>query len=121
MKTAVKKIIHVDNSEFFRKIMKTFLSEQGVDSEGYASGNDAFRQVETGRASLVIMGMSLSDMTGEEFMKKIVNGSRSVPVIAVTSDDDPKAKQMFLAIGLKDYILKSGPWQEQLLPHLKQL
>ena len=65
------RIIHVDNSEFFRKGMKALLSELALESEGFDRGEDALNAIKAGGVSGVIMGLELSDMSGEEFIKRL--------------------------------------------------
>jgi two-component system cell cycle response regulator len=108
------KIIHVDNSEFFRKLMKTFLSELGLESESFDRGNDALNAVSTGEVSFVITGLALADMSGEELIKRIVASPRPVPVIAVTSNDESSQAKRLSALGVKANILKSGNWKDEL-------
>ena len=110
----MKHIIHVDNSEFFRKLMKTFLSEIGLDSENFERGEDAMKAVEAGKANCVITGLTLADMSGEEFVKRLTVSNQAVAVIVVTSSDDEKQDARLNALKVKAIIRKSGDWKEDL-------
>ncbi|MDR2052740.1 MAG: response regulator [Treponema sp.] len=110
----MSKVIHVDNSEFFRKLMKTFLSELGLESESFERGEDAVNVVNGGEVSFVITGLALADMSGEELIKRIIASSRPVPVITVTSNDETAQAKRLGALGVKANILKSGNWKDQL-------
>ncbi len=113
-----KKIIHADNSDFFRKLVKTFLSEEGYVTENTDSGAETLAHVEDGSASAIIMGMALKDMSSEELIKNILLFPKKVPVIILTSNDDESEKEKFLRIGFTAYISKAGNWQEELLEAL---
>ena len=104
-------IVHADNSEFFRKLMKTFLVELGHESENFARGEDAVAAVKAGKTDWVITGMSLGDMGGEEFIKRLAVSEVSAPVIVVTSSDEAAQYQRLVALGVKAIIQKSGDWK----------
>ncbi len=113
-----KKIIHADNSDFFRKLVKTFLSEEGYMTENTDSGAETLLHVEDGSAEAIIMGMALKDMSSEELVKKILMYPKKIPVIILTSNDDEAEKEKYLKIGFTAYITKSGHWQNELLEAL---
>ncbi len=113
-----KRIIHADNSDFFRKLVKTFLSEEGFVTENTDSGADTLAYVENGSAEAIIMGMALKDMNSEELIKRILLNPKKIPAIILTSNDDELEKQKYLKIGFTAYISKSGNWQKELLEAL---
>ena len=106
-------IIHIDNSEFFRKLMKTYLSEKGIPSESFSSVEDAMKAVNANEASCIITGMELADMTGKDFMKQLTLSGKKIPVIIVTSREEEAAKSLS-AFNVKAIISKSGNWQKEL-------
>jgi two-component system cell cycle response regulator len=110
----MSRVIHVDNSEFFRKLMKTFLSEMGLESQSFERGEDTINAVNAGEVSFVITGLALADMSGEELVKRIIASSHPVPIIAVTSNDETAQAARLSALGVKANILKSGNWKEEL-------
>ena len=112
-------IVHVDNSEFFRKLMKTFLTELGFECNSLERGDEAVKAVNSGEASFVITGLELADMHGEEFIKRLVAASRQVPVIAVTSNEETAVAARLAALGVKGVIPKSGDWKGELRKYLK--
>ncbi|MDR2798198.1 MAG: response regulator [Treponema sp.] len=116
----MKTIIHVDNSLFFRKILRTFLLEHGFLGESFSQGTEALEVIARKNVALVITGMVLSDMNGWKFIKKIVITS-NVPVIVLTSNTSEAEQYGLKALGIKAHILKSGAWKETLLSYLYQL
>ena len=107
-------IYHADNSEFFRKLMKSFLTEAGHQFEGSARGEDAVSAVTSGEADCVITGLQLADMTGEELVKRLIGSKVEAPVIVVTSNNDQTQKDRLKALGVKAVIQKSGDWKGDL-------
>ncbi|MDR2493616.1 MAG: response regulator [Spirochaetaceae bacterium] len=116
----MKKIIHLDNSDFFRKIVKTFLSEQGFLVESFRHGSDALNALNEGDVGLVVTGLSFSDMEGSDFIQRAVGFPHNIPIIALTSTQDTDTEQALYKMGIKAFVLKSGTWQEQLMPLVMQ-
>ena len=110
----MSQILHVDNSDFFRKLMKAFLSGCGYQSENFARGGDTLAAAESGSVICVIAGLALSDMSGEEFIKRLAVTVPAVPVIVVTSENDEAQHHRLMALGVKAIIQKSADWKEQL-------
>ncbi|MDR2575666.1 MAG: response regulator [Treponema sp.] len=110
----MKHIIHVDNSEFFRKQVKTFLSETGHFSESYSRGEDAMEAVKSGNVNCVIMGLHLSDMSGEELIKQLIAYPKHVVKIVITGSHNEKLLKRLEALGVKTIIQKSSDWKSEL-------
>jgi two-component system cell cycle response regulator len=110
----MKHIIHVDNSEFFRKQIKSFLTETGHYSESYSRGDDAMKAVETGNVNCVITGLHLADMSGEELIKRLIAYPKPVVKIVVTASHDEDQFKRLEALGVKTIIQKTGDWKTEL-------
>jgi CheY-like chemotaxis protein len=107
-------IVHTDNSEFFRKIMKTFLAELGHTHEEFARGEDALELIKTGKVDCVITGMELADMHGEEFIKRLAVSRQTIPVFVVTSRDNDDQLKRLKILGVRAIMHKSGNWKNEL-------
>jgi len=116
---SMRHIVHVDNSKFFRKLMKIFLSELGLVCDGYDMGEDALTAVMTGEVSCVITGLELPDMSGEKLISRIIALAPSaLTIIVVTSSahDEERVKALE-RMGVKATIQKAGDWKEKLREH----
>jgi FixJ family two-component response regulator len=107
-------VVHVDNSAFFRKVMKIFLNELGIESEGYDRGEDVLDAVGTRKVSCVITGLELVDMSGEELIRQLLYAGHSMTIIAVTSSSNDERTQTLTELGVKGTIQKGGNWKEKL-------
>ena len=107
-------VIHVDNSAFFRKVMKVFLAELGVNCENYEHGEDVLNAVGNSKISCVITGLELPDMSGEELIRQLLFSGHSMTIIAVTSSDDDERIARLENLGVKATIQKGGNWKEKL-------
>jgi DNA-binding NtrC family response regulator len=110
----MKKIVHVDNSGFFRKIMRIFLTEQMYEVESFDNGREALEEIGKGDVSMVITGLSLSDMTGERLIKQAILSPHTVPFVALTGNQNLEEVRRLTALGVKAVILKTNGWREKL-------
>ena len=111
---AMNNVIHVDNSGFFRKMMKIYLGELGIDAESFARGEDALDLIATGSISCVITGLELVDMSGEELIKRLFFAPEPVSIIVVTSNNDEARNRYLETMGVMAIIQKTGSWKEDL-------
>ena len=107
-------VIHADNSQFFRKVIKIFLGELGIDSDSYDNGEDVLDAVGTRKVSCVITGLELADMTGEQLIKQLFLSGHSMTIIAVTSSVNEGRIKYLEDLGVKATIQKGGNWKEKL-------
>ncbi|MDR0513213.1 MAG: response regulator [Treponema sp.] len=115
----MKKIIHVDNSSFFRKFMGSFLAREGFEVESFDNAQDSTLAISSGAVDMVILGLTFADAEGDEFLKKVQN-SFSGPIIVVSSSVK-KHEAKLMSYGIKDAICKTGAWQDRLRLHLSAL
>jgi FixJ family two-component response regulator len=106
--------IHADNSAFFRKVMKVFLTELGVDSDSYNRGEDVLEVVGSRKVSCVITGLELADMSAEELIRQLLFSGHSMTIIAVTGIEDDERVEKLVDIGVKTIVQKGGNWKEKL-------
>jgi len=116
----MKNIIHVDNSEFFRKQMRVFLEEEGFSVEGFDSAQEAYLTIGAGSGDMVIMGLAFTDIDGRDFAKRVVETFMG-PVIVVSSSLSAEKIKELGALGVVASFDKSGPWQDGIKPHLSAL
>jgi len=107
-------VIHADNSGFFRKVMKYFLAELGLECKSFERGEDVLDAVEAHKISCVITGLELLDMSGEELIKKLLFATHTMTIIAVTGTDNEERAQRLAELGVKATIQKGGNWKEKL-------
>jgi len=117
----MRKIIHVDNSQFFRKLMRIFLEAEGFEVESFDSAQEANMAIGGGLADMVIMGLAFHDTEGEDFLVRTVE-SFSGPVIVVSSSMDEERTEKLINMGARAALNKTGSsWKEGLKPHLAAL
>jgi len=107
-------VVHADNSRFFRKVIRIFLSELGVDSDSFDRGEDVLDEVGKRKVSCVITGLELADMSGEDLISQLIYSGHSMTIIAVTSSENEERKSSLESMGVKATIQKGGNWKDKL-------
>ncbi len=111
----MKKILHIDNSPFVRKIIKNIAIEKGLQFAETDSASQAMEILKTDEIDLIITGLELADLTGEDFIRNLKKSSYGgTPVIAVTSNNSLESREELFELGVVDYILKSELSQNRL-------
>lgn len=110
----MSQVVHIDNSEFFRKMMKIFLSELGYESESYEKGRDAIYSLQNKRVACIITEVELPDMSGEELIKQLKIHSQPMSIVALTSITETEKIKHLEALGVLAVVQKSDNWKEQL-------
>ncbi len=103
-----KKILVVDDSSFFQKMIDNTLSQDGYDVIGAACGEDGLRLVREEKPDLVLLDIVMPDMSGF-VLCRILRSSESnnlIPIIMLTSNNSHEDMIMGLDIGADDYIAK---------------
>ena len=114
----MSRIIHVDNSTFFRKVTQAYLESLGHTYSGYARGEDVIDAAIAGNADCVICGLELADMNGEELIRQLAVSVSLLPVIVVSGYDDEQKNKRLQDLGVRALIQKSGDWKTALKEHL---
>jgi len=111
----MKKILHVDNSTFVRKIIKNIVIEKGLMFEEAGAASEAMEILKKGEIDLIITGLELADSSGEQFIRDLKKSTHAqIPVIAVTSNNALESREELFELGVVDYILKSELSQNRL-------
>jgi DNA-binding response OmpR family regulator len=116
----MKTIIHVDNSEFFRKLVKNFLSQEGFEVESFDNAEEAGMAISGGAASMVISGLALAGMEAEDFIRR-TRENYAGPLVVISSSLDPQREAALRTLGVNAAINKAGPWQKALKAELAAL
>jgi len=110
------RVLVVDDHPAFRRALTSALRMvDGVEVAGEAGGGvAACRMVEELEPDLVLMDLSMPDMSGIEAMRQIHDKRRSLPVVILTAHADPGVEREALAAGASGFLAK-GIGLEELL------
>jgi CheY-like chemotaxis protein len=103
-----KKILLVDDSNFFLEIEKDIFSRADCDIITAKSGKEALEQVRSQQPDIVLMDLYMQDMKGNECCAVIKADPelKDIPVIIVTHSISSEDKSLCIEAGCDDYVVK---------------
>jgi two-component system chemotaxis sensor kinase CheA len=118
-----RRILVVDDSITSRTLEQSVLAAAGYDVVTAVDGLEGWRVIERGGIALVISDVEMPHLDGVGLCMRIRASERtaSLPVILVTSLDQPEQRARGLEAGADAYVTKSGFDQDILLDTVRQL
>lgn len=109
------KILHLERSDLFRKVMKELVCRCGHQVVSVSTRTDARGRLAEGNIDLIVTGLELEDCRGEDFIRELNSSAeyRSLPIIVVTSTDSIEMRERLFALGVVDYMLKGDLDEER--------
>jgi len=101
------KILHLEYSSFFSKIVKEMIGKMGYSVVQSKNGNDIYKILATEDIRLIITSLELSDTTAKEILSELKNSKYNhIPVIIMTSNDINDAKNTLDGLDVGNFIAK---------------
>ncbi len=118
-----RRILVVDDSITSRTLEQSVLSAAGYEVVTAVDGLEGWRMIERGGVALVVSDVEMPHLDGIELCMRIRASARTatLPVILVTSLDQPEQRARGLEAGADAYVTKSGFDQDVLLETVRQL
>jgi two-component system chemotaxis sensor kinase CheA len=118
-----RRILVVDDSITSRTLEQSVLAAAGYDVITAVDGLEGWRAVEHGGIALVVSDVEMPHLDGIALCERIRASARSatLPVILVTSLDEPAQRARGLEAGADAYLTKSAFDQDTLLDTVRQL
>jgi PleD family two-component response regulator len=103
-----KKILVVDDSDFFARIIDRSLTQDGYDVVRASNGEDGLRLVREEKPDLVLLDIVMPGISGFEVCRilRAAESNNLMPIIMLTSQNDHEDMLIGLDLGADDYILK---------------
>lgn len=102
------KILLIDDSSTFLRLMNSILTDEGYDVKGVSTIQKAEDLMVNSLPDLIILDLFLTNDHGFRFLEEIkLNTERKhIPVIVVSSTNKPDVIKKAMKIGAADYIIK---------------
>jgi len=114
MTPAVVRVLLIDDHPLVRDGLRARLaSVAGVEVVGEAGhADDAAREVEACRPTLVLMDVGMRDVNGIELTARLLARHPTLHVLMLSMYDNPEYVQRALQAGARGYVLKDAPASE---------
>jgi CheY-like chemotaxis protein len=99
-------ILVVDDEELIRRLIVTFLSQQGHSCVTAIDGVDALDKMEGNKIDAVITDIKMPKMDGIIFTKEILTKYPRLPVMVMTAFDEEYSAAMAISVGAREFIRK---------------
>ncbi len=91
-----KRVLLVDDTPFFREVVRRYLADLDVEITTAVDGNDGLQALQNGSFDLVVSDIEMPNMNGWEFCKAAREQGHQIPFMALTSlakaDHEKQAK-----------------------------
>lgn len=117
-----KKILIIDDSAVFRKVLHLQLKNAGFEVTEATDGVDGFTKATSSDFNLIVCDVNMPNMDGLTFVGKIRGNekARFIPIIMLTTESQEEKKRKGLEAGAKAWLVK--PFSpEQLLNAINKL
>ncbi|OGD67065.1 hypothetical protein A2442_00365 [Candidatus Campbellbacteria bacterium RIFOXYC2_FULL_35_25] len=117
----MKKILIIDDSETFVKILSDYLPEDRYMVLSAENGKVGLQKIKEEKPDLIILDMLMPEMGGWDFLQEInkEDGESRTPILIAsqTSEMDKVSKEIELSVqaGVKGYIVKADESLESIL------
>ena len=115
-----QRILYVDDSSFFLKVVDKYLDEAGYDIVTEISSSKAAKLLGKEHFDLFLVDLEMPEVDGFDFIQKIkeVPDLADIPIVVLSSITSDHDKQRAMDLGAQEYLVKID--KEQLLSTVEQ-
>lgn len=108
-----KKVLVVDDMSAIRQVIMAHLKSVGCEPLGVSNGRVALDLLARRPFDLVLSDWNMPGMDGTQLVTAIRARNKTIPIVMVTAEGDPKLLQALRELGINGYIIK--PFKPQAL------
>ncbi len=110
------KILVVEDEGELNKTVCSYLNQNGYETEGCLSANEAYDVMYGGTMfDLIISDIMMPGVDGFEFAENVRELNQEIPILFMTARDDFASKRRGFKAGIDDYMVKPADLDELLL------
>jgi putative two-component system response regulator len=106
------RILVVDDEQDICALLLHYLEELGYDCYATGSFREAINQIQNNQLDLIITDLLMPEMDGIALLREIKHRDDNLPVVMITSSNDPLSIIKAMKTGADDYILKPFTLQD---------
>ena len=100
------KIFIVDDDDGVREGLKAMLESEDLSVEVYANGREFLDSYEPSHGGCLLLDLNMPVMSGQQVLDALARKGATLPVIIITSVDDPRVKAHALQAGAVEVLEK---------------
>lgn len=100
------KVLVVDDERFFREAVQEILGQAGIECESAASGAEAVEAARNPQVGVVVLDVTLEDMSGIEVLRRIREERPALRVVMLSASADQDLVLEALRADASDYLAK---------------
>jgi len=105
--TVLGRVVYiVDSDQAVREALSRLVDSAGLESKPYASVDAFLREMPWGRDACALLEVSSPDLRDPMFQSRLRAITGTVPIIALSSRDDPETRRMAREIGAQAFFRK---------------
>jgi CheY-like chemotaxis protein len=122
-KQPAKRILIVDDTEFYRKAYRERLTGAGYEVLSASSGAEGLRMVVQEQPDLILLDLNMQQMDGFQVLRVIKDDPKfkSIPVIVFSVRGASEEVKRAIAMGAADYLAKAATHPSKVLDKIKQV
>lgn len=113
-----KKVLVVDDMSAIRQVIMAHLKSIGCEPLGVSNGRVALDLLASRSFDLVLSDWNMPSMDGTQLVSAIRARNKTIPIVMITAEGDPKLLHALRELGINGYIIK--PFKPQALLKLLQ-
>ena len=110
----------VDDDEAIREAMHDLLESVGIDSVAFESAEDFLVDSTRSAVTCIVLDINLPGMSGLDLQKILIDAMPTLPILFLTSVDDPHARERAMSCGAGGFLTKPVD-SSQLLSGIRRL
>ncbi|WP_421900587.1 response regulator [Maridesulfovibrio sp.] len=100
------RVLVAEDSAPVRLVLKTYLSKLGIEPSFAVNGSEALEMLSENRFDMAFMDVHMPKMDGPEVVVEIRKKGMLIPIIAMTTGDNPELLSSCLKCGYDSILLK---------------
>lgn len=106
MKNDSRKIYIVDDDDSIRRALGRLFRAEGLTAEAFMSGEAFLAALPTEASGCVVMDIRMPGLTGYDVQERLRSRGQTIPVIALSAQDDSEARQRARELGAVAFFRK---------------
>ncbi len=99
-------ILLAEDNLINQKVAQSIFKNIGYEIEIAKNGNEAVEMMETGKYDVVFMDLLMPETDGYQATEQIRRAGHTLPIIAMSADEDDKTRAAAFKAGMNDYVMK---------------